>query len=607
MLNIYIYLIIILLGFGILFYKYRDFFSVFFKFFKILNVSKIKQTLKDDAELIQLYEEIFINTGNAIVVTDSHNQIIKVNNAFTNITGYSADEVIGQKPNILKSGRQSKEFYNNMWKTIFNTGHWNGEVWNKKKFGEIYPQWLSISLIRSKETGKVLHFISNFSDISIIKESQDALEYMAHHDGLTGLVNRALLKSHLDNFIKTRKRDKNIGALLYLDLDKFKFVNDTYGHGVGDTLLQKVSERLINSVRDSDIVARVGGDEFIILLREVISEKNIEIIVKKIVARIALPFEDIVEDKIFIGTSVGVTIFPKQSEDIDEVIKFADIAMFEAKKKGRNGYEFYSNIMSEDMIEKNSIERDLRSAVLSNEFVLHYQPQVDSRKKKVISVEALIRWKHPKIGLMPPMKFIDIAEESELIIEIGKWVLFQACSQMVKWRNEKVFIEKMAVNISTIQFIKTDMVQTVKDILEKTQCDPNWLEIEITESVLIENKEGMLDTLKSLGAMGVEFAIDDFGTGYSSLSYLKQLPVHTIKIDRSFVREIPYNKGDVAITKSVVALGKSFNYKIVAEGVETEAQLNFLQSLDCDLIQGFYYAKPMSALEFVNFQKELLK
>jgi len=598
MLNIFIYLIIPIVIFAVIYYNNPN-------IFKMLNILKLKKTLKDDAELIQLYEEIFINTGNAIVVTDSHNKIIKVNNAFTKITGYSVDEVIGQRPSILKSGRQSKEFYNNMWKTLFKTGYWNGEVWNKKKFGEIYPQWLSISLIRSKETGKVIHYISNFSDISIIKESQDALEYMAHHDGLTGLVNRILLKSHLDNFIKTRKRDKNIGAVLYLDLDKFKFVNDTYGHGVGDTLLQKVSERLINSVRDSDIVGRVGGDEFIILLREVASEENIQVIVKKIIKTIASPFNDIVEDKIYIGTSIGVAIFPKQSDNIDEVIKFADIAMFEAKKQGRNGFQFYSNIMSEDMLEKNSIERDLRSAILSNEFVLHYQPQVDSKKKTVTSVEALIRWKHPKIGLMPPMKFIDIAEESELIIEIGKWVLFQACSQMVKWRKENVFIEKMAVNISTIQFTKTDMVQTVKEILEKTQCDPHWLEIEITESVLIDNQDEMLDTLTALGEIGVEFAIDDFGTGYSSLSYLKQLPVHTIKIDRSFIKEIPYNKGDIAITKSVVALGKSFNYKIVAEGVETEEQLNFLKSLNCDLIQGFYYAKPMSALEFQKFQNSL--
>jgi len=598
MLNIFIYLIIPIVIFAVIYYNNPN-------IFRMLNILKLKKTLKDDAELIQLYEEIFINTGNAIVVTDSHNKIIKVNNAFTKITGYSVDEVIGQRPSILKSGRQSKEFYNNMWKTLFKTGYWNGEVWNKKKFGEIYPQWLSISLIRSKETGKVIHYISNFSDISIIKESQDALEYMAHHDGLTGLVNRILLKSHLDNFIKTRKRDKNIGAVLYLDLDKFKFVNDTYGHGVGDTLLQKVSERLINSVRDSDIVGRVGGDEFIILLREVASEENIQVIVKKIIKTIASPFNDIVEDKIYIGTSIGVAIFPKQSDNIDEVIKFADIAMFEAKKQGRNGFQFYSNIMSEDMLEKNSIERDLRSAILSNEFVLHYQPQVDSKKKTVTSVEALIRWKHPKIGLMPPMKFIDIAEESELIIEIGKWVLFQACSQMVKWRKENVFIEKMAVNISTIQFTKTDMVQTVKEILEKTQCDPHWLEIEITESVLIDNQDEMLDTLTALGEIGVEFAIDDFGTGYSSLSYLKQLPVHTIKIDRSFIKEIPYNKGDIAITKSVVALGKSFNYKIVAEGVETEEQLNFLKSLNCDLIQGFYYAKPMSALEFQKFQNSL--
>ena len=571
------------------------------------DIENLEHSLEKDNELIKLYEDVFLNTGNAIVVTDKHNKIIKVNNAFSKITEYSFEEVIGKNPKILKSGRQSKDFYKKMWQSLTKYGHWNGEVWNKKKYGAIYPQWLSISLIKSKETGKVLNYISSFSDISIIKESQDALEYMAHHDGLTGLVNRVLLKSHLDNFIKTRKREDTIGALLYLDLDKFKFVNDSYGHAVGDSLLQAVSKRLLDSVRDSDIVARVGGDEFIILLSKISSKDNIRYIVEKIVNTISASFNDLADEPIYIGTSVGISIFPEQSDNIDDIIKYADIGMFEAKKNGRNGYQFYSNNMSKDILEKTSIERDLRSAVLSNEFILHYQPQVDAEKNRVISTEALIRWKHPIIGLMPPMKFIDIAEESELIVEIGKWVIFQACSQMVQWRKDNIFIEKISVNVSTIQFLKTDMVETITTILEKTGCDPHHLEIEITESVLIQNKESMSKTLETLREIGVEFAIDDFGTGYSSLAYLKQLPFNTIKIDRSFVFEIPFNEDNIAITKSVIALGKSFNYKIIAEGVETKEQLEFLKELNCDLIQGFYYSKPMPAEDFAKYYLDLEK
>ena len=571
------------------------------------DIENLEHSLEKDNELIKLYEDVFLNTGNAIVVTDKHNKIIKVNNAFSKITEYSFEEVIGKNPKILKSGRQSKDFYKKMWQSLTKYGHWNGEVWNKKKYGAIYPQWLSISLIKSKETGKVLNYISSFSDISIIKESQDALEYMAHHDGLTGLVNRVLLKSHLDNFIKTRKREDTIGALLYLDLDKFKFVNDSYGHAVGDSLLQAVSKRLLDSVRDSDIVARVGGDEFIILLSKISSKDNIRYIVEKIVNTISASFNDLADEPIYIGTSVGISIFPEQSDNIDDIIKYADIGMFEAKKNGRNGYQFYSNNMSKDILEKTSIERDLRSAVLSNEFILHYQPQVDAEKNRVISTEALIRWKHPIIGLMPPMKFIDIAEESELIVEIGKWVIFQACSQMVQWRKDNIFIEKISVNVSTIQFLKTDMVETITTILEKTGCDPHHLEIEITESVLIQNKESMSKTLETLREIGVEFAIDDFGTGYSSLAYLKQLPFNTIKIDRSFVLEIPFNEDNIAITKSVIALGKSFNYKIIAEGVETKEQLEFLKELNCDLIQGFYYSKPMPAEDFAKYYLDLEK
>jgi len=577
------------------------------KDFKDLEKDSQKNSdiIEKNNDIIELYEKVFINTSNAIVITDNKNKILKVNNAFTTITEYQADEVVGKDPQILKSGRHSEEFYKKMWASLYKFGYWNGEIWNKKKYGGIYPQWLSISMIKSKESGKVQHYISNFSDISIIKESQDALEYMAHHDGLTGLVNRVLLKSHLDNFVKTRKRDRNIGAVLYLDLDKFKFVNDTYGHAIGDEILQSVAKRLTDSVRNSDIVARVGGDEFIIILSQAVSKESIKYVAEKIVSAISDSFENIVDDPIYIGTSIGIAIFPEQSSNVDNIIKYADIAMFEAKKRGRNGYQFYYPNMSKDLLEKTSIERDLRSAVLSNEFILHYQPQVDAEKSRVISAEALIRWKHPTIGLMPPIKFINIAEESELIIEIGKWVIFQACSQMVKWKKDNIFIEKISVNVSTIQFLKSDMVQTVKDVLEKTGCDPHDLELEITESVLIENKESMLKTLEALGSLGVEFAIDDFGTGYSSLSYLKQLPFHTIKIDRSFVAEIPYSQDDIAITKSVVALGKSFNYKVIAEGVETKEQLEFLKNLHCDLIQGFYYSKPMSAKDFANFYKEL--
>lgn len=568
------------------------------------NLEKLENLLKEDEKMIKLYEDIFVNTNNGILVSDKNNQIIKVNSAFSRITGYSDSEAMNKTPKMLKSGRQSKEFYAEMWKDLNEKSCWSGEVWNKSKDGTVYPQWLSINVIRDLKTMQINYFISNFSDISVLKESQDALEYMAHHDGLTGLVNRILLKSHLDNMIKSRKRDNKVGAVLFLDLDKFKFVNDTYGHSAGDTLLQDVSKRLLALVRSSDIVGRVGGDEFIILLSNVSSKENIRVIANKIVQEISRDFLNIVEQPINIGTSVGIAIFPEQSDSVEELIKYSDIAMFESKNNGRNSYTFYESGMKEMIVENNSIEVDLKSAILGDEFLLHYQPQIDSFSKKVISAEALIRWKHPRLGFMHPVHFIDIAEESEMIIDIGKWVLFQACSQIVHWRKNGVMIEKISVNISTIQFLKTDMVETVSATLKKTNCDANLLEIEITESVLIDNKESMFKTLNILKNMGVEFAIDDFGTGYSSLLYLKQLPFNTIKIDKSFVMETPHNENDVAITKSVIALGKSFNYKVVAEGVETVEQLEFLKALQCDLIQGFYYAKPMSADDFTTFYRD---
>ncbi len=567
------------------------------------KISSLENKLFQDEELINLYENVFTNTNNGILVTDKRSRIILVNKAFSKITEFSENEVIGQKPSILRSERQSKEFYAEMWKTLIREDRWDGEVWNRKKHGEVYPQWLSISVIRD-EHGNIKNFISNFSDISIIKKSQEAIEYMAHHDNLTGLVNRVLLKSHLDNAIKMRKREHGVGALLYLDLDKFKYVNDTYGHGAGDILLQFVAERLKKSVRSSDIVARVGGDEFIVLLTKVSTLEDIRLVANKIINEISRSFDDIVEQKIYIGTSIGGVIFPEQSDNVEDVIKFADIAMFESKSGGRNRFTQYVNKLKDNALEKAQLERDLRMAIIGNEFILFYQPQINSETKEIMSAEALIRWKHPSIGLMPPMKFIHIAEESDLIIDIGRWVILEACKQMVIWKKHGINLRRISVNISTIQFMKTDMVNTVRELVEKSGCDPHNLEIEITERVLIDNKETMNEILKQLGEMGVEFAIDDFGTGYSSLSYLRQLPFNTIKIDRSFIMETPHNKDDVAITKSVIALGKLFNYRVIAEGVETQEQLEFLKDLKCDIIQGFLYAQPMSPIDFEKFYFE---
>jgi diguanylate cyclase (GGDEF)-like protein/PAS domain S-box-containing protein len=570
------------------------------------GVRRLEKLLQQDEELISLYENVFTNTNNGILVTDSKNRIIRINRAFSKITEFSNDDVYGKRPSILKSGRQSKDFYEEMWKSLQENGFWEGEIWNKKKFGVIYPQWLSINVIRD-ESGNVKNYISSFSDISIIKESQDALEYMAHHDNLTGLVNRVLLKALLDNAIKSRKRENGVGALLYLDLDKFKYVNDTYGHGAGDNLLQQVAKRLTSSVRSSDIVARVGGDEFIVLLTKIGSKDDVKFVAMKIISEISRAFNNIVEEPIYIGTSIGGTIFPDQSEDVEVLVKNADIAMFVSKNGGRNRYTFYSDNMESDIVEKANIERDLRTAIIGDEFVLYYQPQIDANTQKLLSAEALIRWKHPLLGLMPPMKFINIAEESELIIEIGKWVIYQACKQMGIWEKKGIEIGKISVNVSTVQFMKSDMIESVKSIIKKSGCNPKKLEIEITERVLIENHDVMFETLSELGKLGIEFAIDDFGTGYSSLSRLRKLPFNTIKIDRSFVMETPHNKDDVAITKSVIALGKSFNYKVVAEGVETEEQLLFLKDLKCDIIQGFYYAQPMSPEDFEKFYFQMLE
>lgn len=539
---------------------------------------------------------VFESTADGVIVTDTENNIIAVNKAFTEISGYSKAEAIGQKTSFRRSERQDEDFYKRMWTDIYSNGRWQGEIWNRRKSGEVYPEWMTISTVRDND-GNVGNYVAVFSDITMVKSSQMQLDHMAHHDPLTDLPNRTLLDDRLAHAINRSRRHDSSLAILFIDLDRFKNVNDTLGHPIGDMLLQDVAKRLQGLLREQDTVARLGGDEFIILIEELEKPEVAETIATKVIDAISRPFT-IQSQELFIGASIGISIFPDDGDDAAALIKFADAAMYRAKEQGRNTYQFYTQELTQSAMERLELESALRRAIEREELELYYQPQVNLSSGAIIGAEALLRWHHPELGMVPPDKFIPLAEESGLISEIGDWVLQQACQQAAKWAARYDGFKRLAVNLSGVQVQRGDIVEKVRRILNQCGLPPHMLELEITESVLMQHPEIAAQTLGGLREIGIELAIDDFGTGYSSLSYLKRFPIHILKIDRSFVMDIPHDANDTAITRAVIALGKSLQLKIVAEGVETEEQEQFLTREGCDIGQGYYYSRPLPVSDF---------
>ena len=543
----------------------------------------------------------------AIIVTDITGAILRVNQAFCQITGYSAEEVVGQNPRLLKSGRHDATFFRNMWESIGLTGGWIGEIWDRRKNGEVYPKWLSISAVKGVD-GVVTHYVGTHTDITARKEAENKIHTLAFFDQLTGLPNRTLLLDRLKQAMTATDRTDKHGALLFIDLDNFKNLNDTLGHDVGDLLLKQVAERLSQCVREGDTVARLGGDEFVVLLADLSGDEadaaiDTETVASKIITTLNLVYR--------FGTashhstaSMGATLFRGSKTSTDDLIKQTDLTMYKAKEGGRNTFRFFNPEMEQALKERAALESDLRRAVEAQQFLLHYQVQV-SESGLVTGAEVLLRWQHPQRGMVSPANFIPLAESTGLILPLGHWVMETACTQLALWASQPAMAHlTVAVNVSAQQFRESDFVEQVLHLLQTTGANPQRLKLELTESLLVDNIAAIIDTMTTLKGHGISFSLDDFGTGYSSLSYLKRLPLDQLKIDQSFVRDVMDDPNDAAIARTIVALSEGLGLSVIAEGVETLAQRDFLASAGCHAYQGYFFGRPMPLARFEELVRQ---
>ena len=554
---------------------------------------------KQSEDKLRLMACVFEQSGDALLITDPQNKIIATNRSFTLLTGYSQEEALGRDPKMLQSGRESQEFYRSMWEALAKERYWQGEIWEKRKDGSLYPKWLTITAVHDGQ-GALANYIAGFADISERKQAEQKIAHMAHHDALTNLPNRFSLTERLSQALEQARRSEHHLAVIFLDLDRFKNINDSLGHHIGDLLLFEVAGRLAGSVRASDVVARLGGDEFVIVLPQIqsgIAAAHIVNKVQKALSRLFL----LDGHELRITPSIGISVFPHDGETVEALMRNADAAMYHAKAQGRNNYQFFKKEMNAKARERLLLENDLRLAVEREEFVVHYQPQIDLAAGRVIGVEALVRWQHPTRGLLSPDDFIAVAEDTGLILSLGGMVLTIACRQLAVWLAKGVPSVRMAVNLSARQFQQVDLPQMVARILQETGIPPGLLELEITESVAMHRPEDTIQHLLKFKAMGVTLAIDDFGTGYSSLSYLKLFPVDRLKIDKSFVNNIQTHANDAAIAAATIALAHTLGMEVIAEGVETGAQLDFLKYQHCEVVQGFFYSRPLPAREATSF------
>lgn len=544
---------------------------------------------------------VFENTGEGVMLTDPGGNILSVNPAFKLITGFDEEEVRGENPALLSSGRHGASFYHQMWAEISTTGHWQGEIWNRRKNGEVYPQWLTISAVRD-QAGRVENYVGVFSDISHIKRSAEEMERLAHFDPLTDLANRLLLGVQLKHALERATRYNERLAVMEIDLDGFKTVNDTLGHPAGDTLLQVVAGRLKQALRAEDVIARLGGDEFAVIVESVEAADDVARIAEKLIEAIGAPVELDGQMSRVTG-SIGIAFYPEDGRDATTLMKAADTAMYVSKRDGRNTYRFYADDMARAVQRRHVLEQGLRLAMDRDELELWYQPQIHLTSGQVVGVEALVRWRHPERGVISPAEFLPVASDTGLIVPLGDWVLLTACHQAQAWRQTGIDLQHVAVNVDGQQIVRSDFVDTVNKVLAATGLPPGMLELEVTESFLLENAENGMGTVMRFADMGVNVAIDDFGTGYSSLVYLKYLHADTLKIDKCFVGDLPDDSTSAAIIHAVVSLGHGLGFNLVAEGVETAEQLAYLQKVGCDRVQGYYFAKPMPVPVFEDWLK----
>ncbi len=545
------------------------------------------------AEAMKLLHEaaaVLENTRDGVFVTDLEGTILSVNPAFTLITGYLPPEAIGQSTRLLSSGRHDETFYQKMWAALHDPGYWSGEIFNRRKDGEIIPLWMNISTIRDGQ-GRATHFVAVMSDLSDVRQSEERIEYLAHYDSLTGLPNRLLFQAQLKRALQQAIRHDTQVAVLLLDLDRFKQINESLGHEAGDTLLRSVADRLGRTVRVNDTVARVGSDEFAVLVEDIEDAARVVTLVEKLLQSFSQPFR-VGEEELFITPSIGISLYPRDGHSCNDLIRNADTAMHVAKEQGANTFAFYSKGLTARAFERVMLENSLRKAIERDELRLLYQPQLDLTSGALVGVEALLRWQHPDLGLIGPGRFIELAEQTGLMIDIGEWVLRTACRQAHEWQEQGLDI-CVAVNVGHLQIRRGVIQEQVESALHSAHLPASHLKLEVLENFVMENAGASVVVLHTLRDRGVHLAIDDFGTGYSSLAYLHQLPMQQLKIDQSFVRDMPHDTGSQAIIRAIVALGDNLGLEVLAEGIETEEQRAFLVAEGCRLGQGYLLARPM--------------
>ena len=560
------------------------------------NITEHKETELD----LLLADEVIDATSEAIMITDENNRIIRINRAFSKLTGYTEKDVYGEKPSILRSARSTNLLYKEMWSRIKNEGHWQGEIWDKRKDGTVYPKWMSISTIKNKGSDKVNNYIAIFTDVTERKQVEDHIKYIAYHDALTGLFNKSFLEAKLIKSIEEAQEQPHHIALLQLDLDNFKIVNESLGHNVGDELLKRASEIICSCVRSTDIVARIGGDEFTVMLDKINSIFDIEHIGDLILDKFKEPIS-VMNYSLHITPSIGFCIYPQDGENHEVLLQNVDTAMYRAKQNGKNQSAFFNQSMTDELLRHFKLENQLRRAIKKNLFTLNYQPQIRLKDNCLVGVEALIRL-NLKEGYIPPDTFIPVAEDTGLIIPIGEWVLKQACEDAMKWKGSHPNLKlTVAVNVSAQQFEIDYLSNLVKSTLRETGLPANYLVLEITESTAIQNIKETIQIISALKNIGVNIALDDFGTGYSSLSYLKSFELDYIKIDRSFIKHIPHDKNDCSITQAIINMAKGLDLKVIAEGAETQQHIDFLTEHECEKAQGYFYSKPVEYDDFITF------
>lgn len=557
------------------------------------DISERKQAEAYMQQAAAVYE----SSRDAIMVTDSDANVIAVNPAFVDITGYLDSEIIGKPPNILRSDYHDRSFYQQIWASINKHDGWSGEIWNRRKDGNIYPAWLSVSVIRDN-SNRVINYIGILSDLSRLKRSEEELEHLSTHDPLTDLPNGRLLESRLEHAIAQARRHKSGLAVLMLDIDRFKDINDSLGLSTGDALLMELARRVTGTLWEGDTVARIGGDELLILIEDIRSPQQAATVAEKIRSIQNAPFR-IDGQEFFITISMGISLYPENGDTPELLIRNADAAVYRAKEEGRNRIAFYSESLSRAAAERISMEAELRYALEGNQLELHFQPQLNLSSCRLTGVEALIRWRHPQRGLIPPDSFIPVAESTGLIEDIGEWVLREGCRQMREWLDSGVDVPRISINLSAKQLGRGDLVAAVQTTLDEYRLSPGMIELELTETAIMQDPERAAATLRAMADMGIEMAVDDFGTGYSSLAYLQRLHMHRLKIDRAFVNGLPDDKNNAAICRAVIALANSLGMETIAEGVEEQQQADYLDAENCTIGQGWLYARAMPAAELI--------